>query len=211
MNAKVITDIYLSSVTPLLHTAEEVLWGWQQTFTCPVSPHCCMQLRSCEGNNRHLPVHPGLSKIHSWHLVGVTRHLPVHSDLAKIHSWGLADLTKHTQSCNWQLQLLSYYHLELFQGMRVRRKFQHHHVCVCVQGRQKLARFNAREFATLVMDILNDARLRQTGTMSPIQTPKEPGERTQQQLLVWNHLLSNCCWWKMTYWVTVVDEKSPTE
>ncbi|XP_076434634.1 uncharacterized protein LOC143274645 [Babylonia areolata] len=39
------------------------------------------------------------------------------------------------------------------------------------QGRQKLARFNAREFATLVMDILNDARLRQTGI---IQTPKEP-------------------------------------
>ncbi|KAL8584768.1 hypothetical protein ACOMHN_035687 [Nucella lapillus] len=39
------------------------------------------------------------------------------------------------------------------------------------QGRQKLARFNAREFATLVMDILNDARLRQTGIA---QTPKEP-------------------------------------
>nr|KAG5695449.1 hypothetical protein BaRGS_011291 [Batillaria attramentaria] len=42
------------------------------------------------------------------------------------------------------------------------------------QGRQKLARFNAREFATLVVDILNDARRRQTGIMSPVQTPKDP-------------------------------------
>ena len=31
------------------------------------------------------------------------------------------------------------------------------------QGRQKLARFNAREFATLIIDILNDARRRQMG------------------------------------------------
>ncbi|XP_056007016.1 ARF GTPase-activating protein GIT2-like isoform X2 [Ostrea edulis] len=42
------------------------------------------------------------------------------------------------------------------------------------QGRQKLARFNAREFATLIIDILNDAKRRQTGVMSPVQIPKEP-------------------------------------
>lgn len=44
-------------------------------------------------------------------------------------------------------------------------------VCVCVltpdsffsQGRQKLARFNAREFATLIIDILSDAKRRQQG------------------------------------------------
>ncbi|XP_078729734.1 ARF GTPase-activating protein GIT2 isoform X4 [Lampetra fluviatilis] len=32
------------------------------------------------------------------------------------------------------------------------------------QGRQKLARFNAREFATLIIDILSDAKRRQQGT-----------------------------------------------
>ncbi|XP_062569195.1 ARF GTPase-activating protein GIT2-like isoform X2 [Saccostrea cucullata] len=42
------------------------------------------------------------------------------------------------------------------------------------QGRQKLARFNAREFATLIIDILNDAKRRQTGVVSPVQTLKEP-------------------------------------
>ncbi|CAL1537699.1 unnamed protein product [Lymnaea stagnalis] len=42
------------------------------------------------------------------------------------------------------------------------------------QGRQKLARFNAREFATLVVDILYDARRRQTGIISPVQTLKDP-------------------------------------
>ncbi|XP_012942897.1 ARF GTPase-activating protein GIT2 isoform X3 [Aplysia californica] len=42
------------------------------------------------------------------------------------------------------------------------------------QGRQKLARFNAREFATLVVDILHDARRRQVGFPSPVQTPKDP-------------------------------------
>ncbi|XP_052227395.1 ARF GTPase-activating protein GIT2-like isoform X2 [Dreissena polymorpha] len=36
------------------------------------------------------------------------------------------------------------------------------------QGRQKLARFNAREFATLIIDILSDARRRQTGMVSNI-------------------------------------------
>ena len=30
-----------------------------------------------------------------------------------------------------------------------------------LQGRQKLALFNAREFATLIIDILNDARRRE--------------------------------------------------
>ncbi|XP_053325221.1 ARF GTPase-activating protein GIT2 isoform X3 [Spea bombifrons] len=39
------------------------------------------------------------------------------------------------------------------------------------QGRQKLARFNAHEFATLVIDILSDAKRRQQGNAIP--TPKE--------------------------------------
>lgn len=33
----------------------------------------------------------------------------------------------------------------------------------CPQGRQKLARFNAREFATLLIDILGEAKRRQQG------------------------------------------------
>lgn len=41
------------------------------------------------------------------------------------------------------------------------------------QGRQKLARFNAREFATLIIDVLSDAKRRQTGISSPCGTPKE--------------------------------------
>lgn len=44
------------------------------------------------------------------------------------------------------------------------------------QGRQKLARFNAREFATLIIDILSDAKRRQLGISSPVQTPKDLGE-----------------------------------
>ncbi|XP_064424291.1 ARF GTPase-activating protein GIT2a isoform X4 [Latimeria chalumnae] len=39
------------------------------------------------------------------------------------------------------------------------------------QGRQKLARFNAHEFATLVIDILSDAKRRQQG--NPVTSPKE--------------------------------------
>uniref|UniRef100_A0A8C5HFI9 Arf-GAP domain-containing protein n=1 Tax=Gouania willdenowi TaxID=441366 RepID=A0A8C5HFI9_GOUWI len=41
------------------------------------------------------------------------------------------------------------------------------------QGRQKLARFNAREFATLIIDILSDAKRRQQGkeTSSPTVDP----------------------------------------
>lgn len=35
------------------------------------------------------------------------------------------------------------------------------------QGRQKLAKFNKREFATLIIDILNDAKRRYVGLMSP--------------------------------------------
>lgn len=34
---------------------------------------------------------------------------------------------------------------------------------LCSQGRQKLARFSAHEFATLVIDILTDAKRRQWG------------------------------------------------
>lgn len=42
------------------------------------------------------------------------------------------------------------------------------------QGRQKLARFNAREFATLIIDILSDAKRRQVGSVcSP--GPEAPG------------------------------------
>ena len=44
------------------------------------------------------------------------------------------------------------------------------------QGRQKLARFNAREFATLIIDILNDARRRQMG-VSPGGRPTLTGKR----------------------------------
>lgn len=39
------------------------------------------------------------------------------------------------------------------------------------QGRQKLARFNAHEFATLVIDILSDAKRRQQG--SPLSSAKD--------------------------------------
>ncbi|VDI49955.1 G protein-coupled receptor kinase interactor 2, partial [Mytilus galloprovincialis] len=51
------------------------------------------------------------------------------------------------------------------------------------QGRQKLARFNAREFTTLVIDILSDAKRRQTGAMSPTQTPKEQDIQQSQCIL----------------------------
>lgn len=37
-------------------------------------------------------------------------------------------------------------------------------ICVVLQGRQKLALFNAKEFATLIIDILNDARRREQGS-----------------------------------------------
>lgn len=40
------------------------------------------------------------------------------------------------------------------------------------QGRQKLARFNAREFATLIIDILSDAKRRQQG--KGLSSPTEP-------------------------------------
>ncbi|XP_062873458.1 ARF GTPase-activating protein GIT1 isoform X2 [Trichomycterus rosablanca] len=40
------------------------------------------------------------------------------------------------------------------------------------QGRQKLARFNAREFATLIIDILSDAKRRQQG--KGLTSPTEP-------------------------------------
>ncbi|KAK0045595.1 ARF GTPase-activating protein GIT2 [Biomphalaria pfeifferi] len=42
------------------------------------------------------------------------------------------------------------------------------------QGRQKLARFNCREFTTLVVDILHDARRRQTGITAPSSALKDP-------------------------------------
>uniref|UniRef100_A0A8C5WBI0 GIT ArfGAP 1 n=1 Tax=Leptobrachium leishanense TaxID=445787 RepID=A0A8C5WBI0_9ANUR len=41
------------------------------------------------------------------------------------------------------------------------------------QGRQKLARFNAREFATLIIDILSEAKRRQQGKTSIISTDNQ--------------------------------------
>ncbi|XP_069952544.1 ARF GTPase-activating protein GIT2 isoform X2 [Cherax quadricarinatus] len=41
------------------------------------------------------------------------------------------------------------------------------------QGRQKLARFNAREFATLIIDVLSDIKRRQSGIASPCATSKD--------------------------------------
>ncbi|XP_076833220.1 ARF GTPase-activating protein GIT1 isoform X3 [Brachyhypopomus gauderio] len=46
------------------------------------------------------------------------------------------------------------------------------------QGRQKLARFNAREFATLIIDILSDAKRRQQG--KGLTSPTEPLDVGQQ-------------------------------
>uniref|UniRef100_A0A3B4UCT4 GIT ArfGAP 1 n=1 Tax=Seriola dumerili TaxID=41447 RepID=A0A3B4UCT4_SERDU len=43
------------------------------------------------------------------------------------------------------------------------------------QGRQKLARFNAREFATLIIDILSDAKRRQQGKGLSSPTPLDLG------------------------------------
>lgn len=50
------------------------------------------------------------------------------------------------------------------------------------QGRQKLARFNPREFVTLIIDILSDAKRRQMGTASVAITPKEHTGRTSAVL-----------------------------
>ncbi|KAH9525673.1 glycerophosphoinositol permease [Bulinus truncatus] len=47
------------------------------------------------------------------------------------------------------------------------------------QGRQKLARFNCREFTTLVVDILHDARRRQTGITTPLPALKDPDKMGQ--------------------------------
>ncbi|XP_014674693.1 PREDICTED: ARF GTPase-activating protein GIT2-like isoform X1 [Priapulus caudatus] len=41
------------------------------------------------------------------------------------------------------------------------------------QGRQKLARFNAREFTTLIIDILSDARRRQQAALGIVSPPRE--------------------------------------
>lgn len=40
------------------------------------------------------------------------------------------------------------------------------------QGRQKLARFNTREFMSLVIDILSESRLRQLGLVSNSSSSK---------------------------------------
>lgn len=36
-------------------------------------------------------------------------------------------------------------------------------------------RFNAREFATLIIDVLSEAKRRQAGIPSPLTTPKDKG------------------------------------
>lgn len=43
------------------------------------------------------------------------------------------------------------------------------------QGRQKLARFNAREFTTLIIDILSDAKRRQQAAQGITSPPREKG------------------------------------
>ncbi|KAM8761246.1 ARF GTPase-activating protein GIT2a isoform X3 [Acanthopagrus latus] len=50
------------------------------------------------------------------------------------------------------------------------------------QGRQKLARFNAHEFATLVIDILSDAKRRQQG--NSVASPKDNVEFTLKNMAV---------------------------
>ncbi|XP_039476350.1 ARF GTPase-activating protein GIT2a isoform X7 [Oreochromis aureus] len=50
------------------------------------------------------------------------------------------------------------------------------------QGRQKLARFNAHEFATLVIDILSEAKRRQQG--NPIVSPKDNVELVMKNVAV---------------------------
>ncbi|XP_063345008.1 ARF GTPase-activating protein GIT2a isoform X5 [Pelmatolapia mariae] len=50
------------------------------------------------------------------------------------------------------------------------------------QGRQKLARFNAHEFATLVIDILSEAKRRQQG--NPIVSPKDNVELIMKNVAV---------------------------
>ena len=42
-------------------------------------------------------------------------------------------------------------------------------------GRQKLARFNKREFSTLILDILTDAKRRQLGLPPPLQIGEGDG------------------------------------
>ncbi|XP_069702945.1 ARF GTPase-activating protein GIT2 isoform X2 [Periplaneta americana] len=48
------------------------------------------------------------------------------------------------------------------------------------QGRQKLARFNAREFATLIIDILSDAKRRQSPTSSLLFSQETKGPQTNK-------------------------------
>lgn len=56
------------------------------------------------------------------------------------------------------------------------------------QGRQKLARFNAHEFATLVIDILSDAKRRQQG--SPLSGSKGNSCKVLKYLILWSSNLA---------------------
>jgi hypothetical protein len=58
-----------------------------------------------------------------------------------------------------------------------------HAMIFVLKGRQKLARFNAREFATLIIDILSDARRRQYGVQkSSTIHVSSPTERTLREM-----------------------------
>lgn len=46
-----------------------------------------------------------------------------------------------------------------------------------IQGTQFFHRFNAREFATLIIDVLSEAKRRQAGIPSPLTTPKDKGNQ----------------------------------
>lgn len=65
-----------------------------------------------------------------------------------------------------------------------------------LQGRQKLAKFNKREFATLIIDILNDAKRRYVGLMSPTnKLSKDKGllaflSALLIHCLLWNSILT---------------------
>lgn len=66
-----------------------------------------------------------------------------------------------------------------------------------LQGRQKLARFNAHEFATLVIDILSDAKRRQQG--SPLSGSK--GNCFKPILFLWPSQFHTGARFKVTKWL----------
>lgn len=57
-----------------------------------------------------------------------------------------------------------------------------------LQGRQKLARFNAREFATLIIDILSEAKRRQQGKSLSSPTGGDLARAGHSIVRPWRHL-----------------------